>query len=470
MKIDRSVSALVAMLMMVGVTACASNAVNSNLEKAQRALRPARATEDKKLSVTPPTATEPVSRDALEAEVLEGHPSLLATEHRVRALVEKARAEGKLPPPELMADMWQVPFAKPYALDRAAMIMFTLRQVFPPAGALDKMAEATSLEARAEAAKALAEARVLVRDVDRAFARYAEAVLERDAHRAHGAIVEQAIAVSRARYSTGGSLGDVTRADLERARNEAEIARIIGMIEEARAELNGLLGRAPDAPLGPPLIAPLTTTTLTAEQAATLATTQNPEVEMADRMAEAARAEADAADREASVPMFSAGVSTFLPVNEMPAGYGVSLSMSLPWVWGANGSRKAAADEKATGEKYAASGVRRRMRTDATMALATVRAAERRYRTLQSGAVPAAARALDATRAGYASGGTDILMWLDAARMARDVELDLAMARGQLEGALADLDFAAGGPVPRVALSSNDSTAVNDRKPDAHVH
>ncbi len=84
-----------------------------------------------------------------------------------------------------------------------------------------------------------------------------------------------------------------------------------------------------------------------------------------------------------------------------------------------------------------------------------MRAAERRYLVLHDTALPAARRAVDATRAGYASGGSDILMWLDAARMALDVELDLAMARGDLDRALADLDFAAGGHVPRVALSAD---------------
>jgi outer membrane protein TolC len=92
------------------------------------------------------------------------------------------------------------------------------------------------------------------------------------------------------------------------------------------------------------------------------------------------------------------------------------------------------------------------MRTDETMAVAAVRAAERRYLILRDSAVPAARRAVDAARAGYAAGGADILMWLDSARMAREVELDLAMAHGDLDRALADLDLSAGAHVPRVAL------------------
>jgi outer membrane protein TolC len=173
---------------------------------------------------------------------------------------------------------------------------------------------------------------------------------------------------------------------------------------------------------------------------------------MAERMEKAARAAADAADREATIPMFSVGLDTFLPVNNTPAGYGVSFAMSLPWAWGAASSRAKSAEQKALAERAAANGARIRMRTDAAMALASVRAAERRYLALRDGAAPAAHRALEAARAGYAGGGTDILMWLDTARMAREVDVDLAMAHGDLDRALADLDWTTGAHLPRTAL------------------
>jgi outer membrane protein TolC len=191
---------------------------------------------------------------------------------------------------------------------------------------------------------------------------------------------------------------------------------------------------------------------LTPERAAELAASGSPEVAMAEHMEKAARAAAQAADRDATVPMFSVGFDAFLPVNNMPAGYGVSFAMSLPWVWGAASARAKSAEHKALAERAAAASAKLRMRTDAAMALAAVRAAERRYLALRDGALPAAHRAVDAARAGYAAGGADILMWLDSARMAREVELDLAMAHGDLDRALADLDLAAGAHVPRVDL------------------
>jgi outer membrane protein TolC len=149
------------------------------------------------------------------------------------------------------------------------------------------------------------------------------------------------------------------------------------------------------------------------------------------------------------------GLSAFLPVNNTPAGYGASFSMSLPWLWGPGADRARSAEQRALAERAAAQGARRRVESDAASALAAVRAAERRHVVLARRALPAARRALDASRAGYATKGTDILAWLDAARASLDVAMDLVGARGDLDRALADLDWAVGGKAPRVPVSAS---------------
>ncbi|MFT3765450.1 MAG: TolC family protein [Minicystis sp.] len=469
---------LTALLAVALTTACTSTATQTSIQSADAAAdvrasalaatrveaQPASGPPASSPSASNPSApapsddaalAQPLDLPTLEAAVIARQPSLVAASHRVRALVERARAEGKLPPPEVMADVWQVPFTRPYAFDRAAMVMFSLRQQFPAAGALDRMSAAMAEEAQAEAAKAAAEARALVREVDRAFIAYAEASLRHASHDAHRAIVDQMAAAARARYSTGGPLGDVTRSQLELARTEAELAREHGMISEARARLNGLLARAADAPLGPPTWPEPRTVAVAPEQAAQLAAAGNPEVAMAEHMEKSARAAAEAAGREASIPMFTAGVSVSMPTQDMPAGYGLSFGMSLPWAWGAASGRQRSAEQKALAEKAAVSGAKLRARTDASMALAAVRSAERRYLVLRDTAAPAAHRAVDAARAGYAAGGTDILMWLDAARAALEIDVDLATARGDLDRALADLDWAAGAHLPRTPLPAS---------------
>jgi outer membrane protein TolC len=460
-----------AVLITVGATACTSTTTTTSI-------RAAEASADVRAFAAPASESMPVAQRSesshaaapkldeaalgrpldlasVEEAAIARQPSLAAAAHRIRAIAERARGEGKLPPPDFMAEIRQVPFDKPYAFDKAGMLMFTLRQQFPAPGVLDKRAEAAALEAQAEAAKAAVLARALVRQVDRAFADYAEATARLAAHEAHQTVVAQMVEAARARYATGAPLGDFTRADLERARTEADIQMERGKIEEARALLNGLLARPADETLGPPKPGDARTTTLTPKQAAALAASQSPEVRVAERMERSARAGSEAADREASVPNFSFGFSTFAPMNNMPFGYGLSLTMSLPWVWGAASSRAKSAEQRALAGKAATDDARLRVRTSATMALAAVRRAERRYLVLARAAAPAARRAMDATRAAYASGGSTILMWLDATRMALDVDLSLAMARGDLDRALADLDFAAGAHVPRAPLPAS---------------
>jgi hypothetical protein len=121
---------------------------------------------------------------------------------------------------------------------------------------------------------------------------------------AHRAIVEQMVAVARARYSTGGPLGDFSRAELERVRVDADIEREHGMIDEARVKLNGLLARPLEARLGPPRWTEVRTVALTPARRRDRGLG-----EPGDRHGgpHGKGGAAQAADREATVPMFSVG-------------------------------------------------------------------------------------------------------------------------------------------------------------------
>jgi outer membrane protein TolC len=166
----------------------------------------------------------------------------------------------------------------------------------------------------------------------------------------------------------------------------------------------------------------------------------------------AANSAAEAAAREAAVPSFTLGLHFFAPVGGMPVGWGASLGMSLPWLWRRAAHRAESARARARESAAATDVARLETRSEASVALAAVKAAERRLTALRDRALPAARRGLEATEAGYAAGGTDILMWLDAERGLLEVEIDLTVARGDLERALADLDGAVGERVPRVGV------------------
>src|SRR5258708_937389 len=132
------VAPLAALAAAATTAACTSTVTQRNIEAAEgvaevRARAPAAAGRVERVPPGEQPAAAPLPDEAalagpidlpgLEATVLARHPSLVAAAHRVRALGERARAEGSLPPPELGAEVWQVPFVKPYALDKSGMIM-----------------------------------------------------------------------------------------------------------------------------------------------------------------------------------------------------------------------------------------------------------------------------------------------------------------------------------------------------------
>jgi len=210
--------------------------------------------------------------------------------------------------------------------------------------------------------------------------------------------------------------------------------------------------RPATAPLGPPRLHEPETVSLSAEQIVQRAIEKSPEVAAADLMEKAARTSIREADREALIPSFTVDLDYFHPTAGQPAGYGASFSMSLPWLWGAASQRARSAEQRALAEHASAENARVRVRTEVTMALAQVRAAERQYLLLRDVARPAARRAFEAAQAGYATSGTDILMWLDVERSSLDVDIELATARADLDRALADLDGAGGEHLPRTPL------------------
>jgi cobalt-zinc-cadmium efflux system outer membrane protein len=464
----RTMRGLVGSLIAAWLSAATSGCMASSTQRSLRSVEDALDPPLRAASASTREPIEPVvarSRAALdlgatldletvERLALEGRPALLAAAHKARALTARAAAEGTLPAPELMLDLWQIPFAKPYALDKAGMIMMSVKQEIPAAGTLDLAAQGMALEARAAAAMATVESRMLLREVDRTFADYVEATLLHAAHEEHRRIVAQMAGAARARYSTGAPLADITKADLELTKMAADLTREHGRIEEARARLRGLIAQPESVVLGPPRLDEPVSVGLAVDPILARALEKSPEVMAARLMEQAAQTSVKAADLEAKVPSFLVGVSAFLPMNDMPAGYGTSFAMSLPWVWGAGGRKVESAKHRVSAERATAAEARLRVRAAVSAAHSSVRAAEHLFVVLRDHVKPAAQRSLEAAQAGYAAGGSDLLAWLDAERSSLDVDAELAGARGNLARALADLDWAAGEHVPRAPLSA----------------
>jgi outer membrane protein TolC len=138
------------------------------------------------------------------------------------------------------------------------------------------------------------------------------------------------------------------------------------------------------------------------------------------------------------------------PTTLMPDhAYGLTASMSLPWLWGA-ASHKAAGEEKLLlAASLDTTDAQYRIGVDVATAFGSVKASEARLLVLAGRALPAAKQALDVALASYRSGQGDVLSLLRAERAVVDAEVQIIMMRVALEHALVDLDWAVGARVAR---------------------
>jgi outer membrane protein TolC len=380
-------------------------------------------------------------------------PGVRAASQQAHAIAVEGTAAGRLPPPDVVAQVWQLPLAKPYSFSAAQMIAFGVSQTIPAPGALGAREDAKAASSRAGDAYCADRARLVARDADHAFADYLEATARHHVHTLHRDETSRLLAAAQARQAGGAPLTDVTQADVELVRIDADVATDAARVETAKARINALLARDSMAPLGLPVESEPMVPAWTREAILARAREARPELRAAAAEVQARGFEVRAADREATWPSLTVSALYFAPVASLPRnGVGANLSVSLPWLWGAADRRREAQEGYATAATSNLEAARIQIDADVATSEATTRSAAVRLQLLRDRALPSSRRGLDAAMAGYTSGRVDILTVLNARRAVIEIEMDIVAARAVLDHALADLDAAAGAPVPRKPL------------------
>jgi len=392
-------------------------------------------------------------REALIRVALTNHPAERAADARAHAEDTRGGSKGSLPPPELTADLWQVPLSRPYAVGDAGMLSFGLRQSFPAPGTLaarENAGHASAALARESGAVSL---EMVARAIRHAFADYLGASLRERAHASHRAQAERLVEGARARLVATGSLGDLARARFEAERVEASRASDAALADSARGRLNALLGRRPNDRLPPPHDDGAQTVALSLEELMARGRRSRAELKVLAGRTRVLEAERESAASEAQLPMVTVSALYFAPVGPATEhSYGASAMVSLPWVWGGARAEKQAAVQAVVASERDVDEVVRRIDSEVAEAHAAVKGAEAGYLALTERLVPAARRRLDAVLAGYVAGGTNLLDVVEAEQTVTMAELDAIDARVAVDHALAELDWAAGGPLPRKRL------------------
>jgi outer membrane protein TolC len=282
--------------------------------------------------------------------------------------------------------------------------------------------------------------------VVRAYAAYYLADREYRLHVAHAQLAREVIDLARGTYQAGrGTQQDVLRANLELSRLHNAVTGVEAERRTAQGLLNTLMGRAVDAPLGPPGgISPPRQ-----ERARERGVDSRPEIAAARGAVKAEESEAAAKRATSRWPSFMVGVDYMYMPTAMgdPHNYGVMLSMSLPWFNPRYGEETRAAEARAAAERSALESAQQAANYELFAARQRHQAASQSLKTIETDILPQAERSFDAAQAAYRGGQLDSLTLLNALSSLLDIRTERERAIARLLVASADVDRATGLPI-----------------------
>jgi outer membrane protein TolC len=387
-----------------------------------------------------------VHLDTILADALAQNPEIRAARARATAAAAMPARASAWDDPTASFETWNAPSAR---IDRADNNIFRLAQRIPFPG---KRALAGAIAARdADAARSDADAVALdvAAAVKRAYWDLWQAHQTLHVYEREKDLVQGISRITEQKYG----VGDVAQPDVLQA--QVELTRVIHRvttqalaIDAARAELNALASRPPDAPLGTPVDDPRPTLVATPAELADVALRSRPE--LAAQAASVAREEdAVRLARRDRYPDFEVNVARFVNYNARD-GYGGMLSVTIPLAHRAK--YDAGIDEANARLASSEADLRRlqdRVRREVEQAYVRARTALVQHDLFATTHVPQAEQALRVTESAYEAGRIDFLRLLESARTIEMVHVEHLGAAADFERACADLERAVGTSVPR---------------------
>lgn len=356
-------------------------------------------------------------------------PEARAAAETAQAARQQGDAQAELPPPEVMLEIWRVPVKRPYAIDDAEMIRVGLEQELSAPGERSSMRRAASLRALSARADGEVKARALALRLAHAQVDHASALRSHEVHQAHHQLSQKTLELARARHAAGGSLAEVSELEVETARAAALLAADTARIQTSQALLQALRGAGAVEPVR-----------------------ERPEITSLRAARDAELAEAHAEHARSRWPDPRIGVSYFAPSGEMQGhGFGVSLAMALPWLWGARGGAQLAAESRsrAMGQELVA--MKRDIEIEVIATRGAASAVQSELTVLRERVRPATLRARELAGAAYRSGQGRLEDVLRAEAQQVEAEMRIVELEAELAHLNADLEFALGRKVSRPA-------------------
>jgi outer membrane protein TolC len=360
-------------------------------------------------------------------------PETRAAAHAAQAARQEGDAEAELPPPEVMLEIWRVPVKRPYAVNDADMIRVGIEQELSAPGERSSAQRAANLRALSVQAEGDVNARALALRLAHAQVEHAGALRSHRVHQAHLQLSQKTLELARARHAAGGSLADASALEVETARAAALVAADEVRVQTSDALLGALRGAG------------------ALEQI-----TERPELRSLRFARDAELAEADARGARSGWPDPRIGLSYFAPSGEMTGhGFGVSLGMKLPWLWGARAGSQLAAESRSRALSQELEAKKRDIALEVIAARGVVGAVQSQLTVLREQVLPATLRARKLAEEAYQSGQGRLEDVLRAEAQQVETEMQIVELEIELGHHEADLAFALGRGRSRPSLPSH---------------
>lgn len=374
-------------------------------------------------------------------EALEANPSLAAAEHRWNAARAAPDRLRDLPDPTIRSGIYAVPLDTLDLLEGQIRVQYSQHLPYP--GTLDRRGRVAEREAERLGSEREAERVRVAADVRRAYWELYFAHRAQEIHHRHLELVRELSDSAEELYATGQvPQENVLRSLVEMTELFAELADVEARIGVARARLNAILHRPPDAPLGTPRPPEEWLDPPDLPELVRIATRRNPSLEAAELAVarERARVERERHEAKPDVTLMGEWWTASDGMGGRFERYAVLATLSLPWV---HDDKYAAAVDEAMAERRAADADRLRLvdeiRAELSVARQRLEAAIRTVELYRSGVLPQAEQSLRAARSAYEAGTADFVTIVDNERtllLAR-----LALARAEVDAGIAAADL-----------------------------
>lgn len=386
--------------------------------------------------------------DDLVAEARRQNPEIQAARDRALAMASVPRQASALDDPTVSWEAWNIPDS--LRVDRADNNIFRVAQKLPFPGKRRLAGDVATYDAEREAHDAASVELQVVTEVKVAYATLWEAHERLAILRREQELVQRFARIAEQRYASGGA----TQADLLRAQGElSHVATDLAVeplnLESVRAELNALLGRRPDEPLGEPEPLPVPRLDTTPQTLADAALENRPDL-AAQSSAIAREESAEELAHKSYYPDFEVSVGRFVNYGAND-GFGAMASITLPF---ANLEKYDAGVAEARARVSSARAERKRLedqvRRQVQQTYLRARAALLRYELLVGTHLPQSDEALRVAEGAYETGTLGFLDVVDTLRRMNAVHLEHATAQADFERARAELERVVGEELPRL--------------------